>query len=122
MATKRKQTDSPNAELIDFLNGTYHFYDFVFELEQYFFFINLELADYEKNVSRMIHKSNAYKKAAGSIGRVTHKIESIKDIKGLVSNFFQDIFSCNCRFNNSTGRHRKKDRRKDSTVSFDRKN
>jgi DNA polymerase/3'-5' exonuclease PolX len=32
----------------------------------------------------MIHKYNAYRKAASSIAKVGHKIESIKDIKGLV--------------------------------------
>lgn len=33
----------------------------------------------------MIHKYNAYRKAASSIAKVDHRIESIKDIKGLVS-------------------------------------
>ncbi len=42
------------------------------------------MADYEKNVSRLIHKYNAYRKAAGSIAKVGHRIETIKDIKGLV--------------------------------------
>ncbi len=32
----------------------------------------------------MIHKYNAYRKAAGSIAKVGHRIESLKDIKGLV--------------------------------------
>ena len=32
----------------------------------------------------MIHKYNAYRKAASSIAKVDHKIETIKDIKGLV--------------------------------------
>ncbi|CAF1149994.1 unnamed protein product [Rotaria sp. Silwood1] len=62
MATKRKLPDNPNSELVDFLH---------------------ELADYEKNVSRLIHKYNAYRKAASSIAKVDHKIETIKDIKGL---------------------------------------
>ncbi|CAF0733520.1 unnamed protein product [Adineta steineri] len=62
MATKRKVPDNPNSELIDFLN---------------------ELGEYEKNVSRQIHKYNAYRKAAGSIAKVGHRIETIKDIKGL---------------------------------------
>lgn len=43
------------------------------------------MGEYEKNVSRMIHKYNAYRKAASSIAKVDHKIESLKDIKGLVS-------------------------------------
>ncbi len=49
-----------------------------------YLYFSLELADYEKNVSRMIHKYNAYRKAAGSIAKVGHRIESLKDIKGLV--------------------------------------
>jgi DNA polymerase/3'-5' exonuclease PolX len=32
----------------------------------------------------MIHKYNAYRKAAGSIAKVGHRIETMKDIKGLV--------------------------------------
>jgi DNA polymerase beta len=32
----------------------------------------------------LIHKYNAYRKAASSIAKVDHKIETIKDIKGLV--------------------------------------
>lgn len=48
-------------------------------------FLYSELGEYEKNVSRMIHKYNAYRKAASSIAKVDHKIESLKDIKGLVS-------------------------------------
>ncbi|CAF1117886.1 unnamed protein product [Rotaria magnacalcarata] len=62
MAAKRKLAENPNSELIDFLH---------------------ELADYEKNVSRMIHKYNAYRKAASSIAKIDHKIQSITDIKGL---------------------------------------
>jgi hypothetical protein len=50
-----------------------------------YLYFSLELADYEKNVSRLIHKYNAYRKAAGSIAKVGHRIESLKDIKGLVS-------------------------------------
>lgn len=50
-----------------------------------FFLCYLELADYEKNVSRLIHKYNAYRKAAGSIAKVGHRIESLNDIKGLVN-------------------------------------
>jgi hypothetical protein len=33
----------------------------------------------------MIHKYNAYRKAAGSIAKVGHRIENLNDIKGLVS-------------------------------------
>ncbi|UJR34273.1 hypothetical protein I4U23_021677 [Adineta vaga] len=62
MASKRKVPDNPNSELIDFLN---------------------ELGEYEKNVSRAIHKYNAYRKAASSIAKVSHRIETIKDVKGL---------------------------------------
>ena len=52
-----------------------------------FIFSHLELADYEKNVSRLIHKYNAYRKAAGSIAKVGHRIETLNDIKGLVKEF-----------------------------------
>jgi DNA polymerase beta len=47
----------------------------------------------------MIHKYNAYRKAAGSIAKVGHRIETMKDIKGLVrilrieKNKIKQIFS-----------------------------
>jgi len=80
MSTKRKQPDNPNSELVEFLQGN------LMKNKQNLISIdNLELGEYEKNVSRMIHKYNAYRKAASSIAKVDHKIESLKDIKGLVS-------------------------------------
>ncbi|CAF0946994.1 unnamed protein product [Didymodactylos carnosus] len=62
MGTKRKLEDNLNSELVDFIT---------------------ELADYEKNVNRMMHKYNAYRKAATSIAKVDHKITSIDDVKNL---------------------------------------
>ena len=82
MATKRKVPDNPNSELIDFLNGMFlNILFFCLDKSSEF---HLELADYEKNVSRLIHKYNAYRKAAGSIAKVGHRIETLNDIKGLV--------------------------------------
>ena len=45
----------------------------------------LELADYEKNVNRQIHKYNAYRKAARSIIESPNKITSGKEALKLVS-------------------------------------
>lgn len=57
----------------------------------------------------MIHKYNAYRKAAGSIAKVGHKIETIKDIKGLVRimtiKIINKYFSFICILK---GRYRKK--------------
>ena len=44
----------------------------------------LELANYEKNVSRMVHKYNAYRKAAGAIAKHPTSIRSGKDAQSLV--------------------------------------
>lgn len=60
---------------------------YLFENIFFIFLSHLELADYEKNVSRLIHKYNAYRKAAGSIAKVGHRIETLNDIKGLVKEF-----------------------------------
>jgi DNA polymerase beta len=46
-----------------------------------------QLADYEKNVNRAIHKYNAYRKAARSINDYNKKIESEDDAKHLVTFF-----------------------------------
>ncbi|KPI92718.1 DNA polymerase beta [Papilio xuthus] len=64
--SKRKnpcESTNPNAEFCDFL---------------------MELAEYEKNVSRNIHKYNAYKKAASVLAAQPKKIESGKEAKKLV--------------------------------------
>lgn len=62
--SKRKNIseENPNSGIVDFL---------------------LELADYEKNVSRQMHKYNAYRKAAGVIKGLDDKIESGKDAQKL---------------------------------------
>lgn len=43
-----------------------------------------ELAEYEKNVNRQIHKYNAYRKAANSIEKYNKEITSGEDAKHLV--------------------------------------
>jgi len=43
-----------------------------------------ELANYEKNVSRAMHKYNAYRKAAGTVSKHPTKISSGEDAKKLV--------------------------------------
>lgn len=62
--SKRKgpSDDNPNGGIVDFL---------------------MELANYEKNVSRMMHKYNAYRKAAGVIAKLTNPIRSGDDAKKL---------------------------------------
>lgn len=63
--SKRKNPsndENPNADFCEFL---------------------LELAEYEKNVSRNIHKFNAYKKAAGVLAAYNKRIESGVEAKKL---------------------------------------
>uniref|UniRef100_A0A3Q3K8N6 DNA polymerase n=1 Tax=Monopterus albus TaxID=43700 RepID=A0A3Q3K8N6_MONAL len=43
----------------------------------------VELANYEKNVNRAIHKYNAYRKAASAIAKYPHKIKSGEEAKKL---------------------------------------
>ena len=50
-----------------------------------FFFRRLELANYEKNVNRAMHKFNAYRKAAGVIAKLDTPIKTGADAKKLVS-------------------------------------
>jgi len=50
----------------------------------------IELANYEKNVNRQMHKYNAYRKAAGVIAQQKTKITSGAQARKLVSN--DDIF------------------------------
>jgi len=45
----------------------------------------LELANYEKNVNRQMHKYNAYRKAAGVIARYNKKITSGAQARKLVT-------------------------------------
>ena len=49
-------------------------------------FLNIELANYEKNVTRQMHKYNAYRKAAGTIAKHPDLIHSGADAKKLVKN------------------------------------
>jgi len=44
-----------------------------------------ELANYEKNVNRQMHKYNAYRKAAGVIARYNKKITSGAQARKLVN-------------------------------------
>ncbi|XP_022081994.1 DNA polymerase beta-like isoform X2 [Acanthaster planci] len=62
--SKRKapQNDNPNKDLVDVLS---------------------ELANYEKNVTRQMHKYNAYRKAASTIAKYPEKITSGKEAKKL---------------------------------------
>lgn len=63
--SKRKnpsETGNPNADFCDFL---------------------MELADFEKNVSRNIHKYNAYRKAASVLAAHSKRIESGEEAKKL---------------------------------------
>jgi len=53
-------------------------------------FIFVELANYEKNVNRQMHKYNAYRKAAGVIAHYTKKITSGAQARKLVNN--SDVF------------------------------
>jgi len=48
-------------------------------------FCFVELANYEKNVNRQMHKYNAYRKAAGVIARYNKKITSGAQARKLVS-------------------------------------
>jgi len=45
----------------------------------------IELANYEKNVNRQMHKYNAYRKAAGVIARYNKKITSGAQARKLVN-------------------------------------
>lgn len=49
------------------------------------YFIFSELATYEKNVNRQMHKFNAYRKAAAAIAKHPTKITSGKEAQKLVS-------------------------------------
>lgn len=62
--SKRKDptSENPNKEFCDFL---------------------MELANYEKNVNRQMHKYNAYRKAAGVLAKHPNKITSGKEAKAL---------------------------------------
>jgi len=46
--------------------------------------VRLELANYEKNVNRQMHKYNAYRKAAGVVARHDTKITSGAQARKLV--------------------------------------
>ncbi|RLU17660.1 hypothetical protein DMN91_009896 [Ooceraea biroi] len=62
---KRKATGStsnPNQDLCDFL---------------------MELADYERNVSKNVFKCNAYRKAAGTLGTLSERVKSGEEAKKL---------------------------------------
>ena len=50
----------------------------------FFFFFFSELANYEKNVNRQMHKYNAYRKAAGVLAKHPTKIQTGKEAKALV--------------------------------------
>uniref|UniRef100_A0A8C3FBM5 DNA polymerase beta n=1 Tax=Chrysemys picta bellii TaxID=8478 RepID=A0A8C3FBM5_CHRPI len=62
MSKRKAPQESPNAGITDFLS---------------------ELANYEKNVNRAIHKYNAYRKAASVISKYPSKIKSGAEAKKL---------------------------------------
>ncbi|XP_005100296.1 DNA polymerase beta [Aplysia californica] len=62
MSKRKAETENPNAEFCDFL---------------------MELANYEKNVSRAMHKYNAYRKAAGVLAKHPVRISSGAEAKKL---------------------------------------
>ncbi|XP_058493182.1 DNA polymerase beta [Solea solea] len=62
MSKRKAPQESPNEGITDFL---------------------VELANYEKNVNRAIHKSNAYRKAASTISKYPQKIKSGEEAKKL---------------------------------------
>lgn len=62
MLKRKAPTENPNSGITDFLT---------------------ELADYERNVSRALHKSNAYRKAASSIAQCKEPITSGAQAKKL---------------------------------------
>lgn len=59
---KWSETSNPNRDISEFLN---------------------ELADYEKNITRNIYKSNAYRKAAVTLEKLEKRVESAEDAKAL---------------------------------------
>uniref|UniRef100_A0A0B6ZE77 DNA polymerase n=1 Tax=Arion vulgaris TaxID=1028688 RepID=A0A0B6ZE77_9EUPU len=62
MSKRKAETDNPNQEFCDFL---------------------MELANYEKNVTRAMHKYNVYRKAAGVLSKHPSKITSGAEAKKL---------------------------------------
>ncbi|KAK5870939.1 hypothetical protein PBY51_003845 [Eleginops maclovinus] len=62
MSKRKAPQESPNEGITDFL---------------------VELANYEKNVNRAIHKYNAYRKAASTISKYTNKIRNGEEAKKL---------------------------------------
>ncbi|BFZ02609.1 hypothetical protein BsWGS_05648 [Bradybaena similaris] len=62
MSKRKAETENPNAEFCDFL---------------------MELANYEKNVSRAVHKYNVYRKAAGVLAKHPTRITSGAEAKKL---------------------------------------
>lgn len=74
--SKRKAPSSennPNHDFCDFLSGTASFLNY-YNIS--FLFLILELAEYEKNVSRNIYKHNAYRKAASVLASHPTRITS----------------------------------------------
>lgn len=59
----------------------------------------IELANYEKNVNRQMHKYNAYRKAAGVIARYNKKITSGAEARKLVFWYLFLFWQCWCFIN-----------------------
>lgn len=71
--------DNPNYDFCEFLTGIFVIV-YILKVEYNKF---SELAEYEKNVSRNIHKYNAYRKAAGVLAALPTRITSGKEAKKL---------------------------------------
>ena len=83
------EPSSVNFELANMLSGMKYIYLFCnyFAVNINWSFIHVkELADYEKNVNRQMHKYNAYRKAARSIATSATPIKSGKEASKLVVN------------------------------------
>ena len=68
--------------MVSFFNSTFH-HRVHPEYKSHVFFVT-ELANYEKNVNRQMHKYNAYRKAAGTIAKYPTRITSGQEAKKLV--------------------------------------
>lgn len=81
---KRKTSDegNPNHDFCEFLTGWYY----IFIKYIYLLFGFIELADYEKNVTRDIHRYSAYRKAISVLSNHPTRItsgEEARKLKGI---------------------------------------
>lgn len=91
MSKRKAPEDNSNKPITDFLIGKFALFNRcsvswngfsnVYHRVSVF---GVELADYEKNVNRSFHKSNAYRKAASSIAQHKEKLNKGSEAKKLV--------------------------------------